>query len=142
VTTTDQVELGDIRFWARPPAEREAAFRALREQDGLPFFTEWSAAGQPKQSGFWAVTRYPDVIELSRRPEDFCSGEGVGIPDVRSDVSEYFNSFISMDDPRHARLRRIVSLGFTPRALDRLKADVEHIAEGIVAEIAPRGVTS
>jgi cytochrome P450 len=46
---------------------------------------------------------------------------------------------IAMDDPRHARLRRIVARGFTPKMLDSLKADVEVIAEEIVRDIAPRG---
>jgi cytochrome P450 len=134
------VELDDINgFWARPLAERDAAFRALREDGGRHYFHEHSVAGEPKASGFWALTRYADVIEVSRRPEDFCSGLGVGIPEVRPEVSEYFNSMISMDDPRHARLRRIVSRGFTPRKLDSLKSGVEEITTGIVADIAARG---
>ncbi|MPY95962.1 MAG: cytochrome P450, partial [Acidimicrobiia bacterium] len=65
--------------------------------------------------------------------------EGIGIPETRPEVAEYFNSMIAMDDPRHARLRRIVARGFTPRKLDSLKADVEEIAAGIVAEAAGRG---
>ena len=46
---------------------------------------------------------------------------------------------INMDDPRHARMRRIVSRGFTPRQLGLMKADVEGVAAEIVDEIAERG---
>src|SRR5262249_51690497 len=50
-----------------------------------------------------------------------------------------FGSMINLDDPRHARFRRIVSRAFTPRFLASLKADVSQIAAEIVAGIAPRG---
>jgi cytochrome P450 len=52
---------------------------------------------------------------------------------------EFFGSIINMDDPRHARLRRIVSRGFTPRQLEVLRADVEGVAAEIVDGIAGRG---
>jgi cytochrome P450 len=48
-------------------------------------------------------------------------------------------SIIAMDDPKHVRMRRIVSRGFTPKTLDTLKSDVESIAAEIVAGIADRG---
>ena len=47
-------------------------------------------------------------------------------------MGEFFGSMIAMDDPRHARLRRIVSRGFTPRALGQLEADVQRRAAAIV----------
>jgi cytochrome P450 len=128
-----------LNFWTAPLEEREAAFARLRARPDLPWMFERNAAGERKATGFWAVTRYADVVEVSRRPEDFCSGQGVGIPDTRPESAEYFNSMIAMDDPRHARLRRIVARGFTPKMLDSLKADVEVIAADIVADIAGRG---
>ena len=58
---------------------------------------------------FYAVTRYAEVVEISRRPVDFCSGKGaVSIPDMPAEALEFFGSFINMDDPRHARQRGIV----------------------------------
>ena len=52
---------------------------------------------------------------------------------------EFLGSMINMDDPKHARLRRIVSRGFTPRQLDQMKGDVEAIATEIVDDIVERG---
>ncbi|MYE75795.1 MAG: cytochrome P450, partial [Acidimicrobiaceae bacterium] len=55
------------------------------------------------------------------------------------EFNEYFNSIIAMDDPRHARLRRLVSAGFTPRMLARLEDSVRDQASTIVDEVCERG---
>lgn len=44
-----------------------------------------------------------------------------------------------MNDPRHQRVRRLVSHGFTPRMIARLRADFEARTAGLVEEIARRG---
>src|SRR5215207_1314476 len=89
---------------------------------------------------FWVTTRYAEVVEISRRPEDFCSGRGaVSIPDMQEEMLEFFGSFINMDDPRHARQRGIVSRSFTPRQLasvldsgrdDLQRSDRRHVRAG------------
>ena len=83
-----------------------ARFADLREIG--PFFP---ASFENPMTGltekFWVTTRYAEVVEISRRPEDFCSGRGaVSIPDMPADMLEFFGSFINMDDPRHARQAR------------------------------------
>ncbi|PRC60515.1 steroid C27-monooxygenase, partial [Mycobacterium sp. ITM-2017-0098] len=45
-------------------------------------------------------------------------------------------SMIMMDDPEHTRLRKIVSRGFTPRAVERLRAELGARAQRIAAEAA------
>jgi cytochrome P450 len=126
-------------FWSRSIAEREATFAKLRAEQPRAFFEEPEVAVFPRGRGFWALTRHADVLEVSRRSHDFCSGKGTNIVDLPPDFVEFFGSMISMDDPRHARLRRIVSNGFTPRQLESMKSDVEGIAAGIVGDIAGRG---
>src|SRR5579883_2608581 len=112
------LDLSDLEFWARPPADREAAFAWLRANEPRAFFEEPDIGFMPRGRGYWSLTRHADVVEASRRPEDFCSGEGTNIPDTPPDFREFFGSMINMDDPRHSRLRRIVSAGFTPRKLE------------------------
>ena len=52
--------------------------------------------------------RHADVVQASRNPEVFSSGKGAtSIADLPVEFNEYFGSMINMDDPRHARLRRI-----------------------------------
>jgi methyl-branched lipid omega-hydroxylase len=132
-------DLSDLEFWTQPMDAREAAFADLRAGTGRVFFDEPEIPGFERGPGYWALTRHADIVEVSRRADDFCSGRGTNIPDMPDFLNEFFGSMINMDDPRHARLRRIVSAGFTPRMLESLRSDVEGIAAGIVADIAPRG---
>jgi cytochrome P450 len=46
---------------------------------------------------------------------------------------------ISMDDPRHARLRRIVSRAFTPKMIQKFEDDVEVTAASIVDDLLKTG---
>ena len=92
------------------------------------------------EESFYATTRYADVIEISRRPQDFCSGRGaVSIPDLPADAMEFFGSFIGMDDPRHARQRGIVARSFTPKQLQGVLDSVETICTEVVDQMCERG---
>lgn len=133
------IDLSDLDFWTRPLAEREAAFAHLRAEDGLPFFAEPERNGFPAGPGYYAVTRHRDILEASRQPELFCSGQGTNIPDLPPDFREFFGSMINMDDPRHARLRRIVSRAFTPKLLAEVTDQVAAAATSVVDGIAERG---
>ena len=136
----DSINLSDLDWWTRPLEEREAAFAALRAERPLaPMKLEaLPHLGMP-ETPYWSITRYADIVEASRQPELFCSGQGTNIADLPQEFLEFFGSMINMDDPRHARLRRIVSRGFTPRQLETMRADVEGVAAGIVDEIIERG---
>lgn len=144
-SAVDEIDLSDLDWWARPLAEREEAFALLRAErpiarmimPELPY-PEVPELAQP-ETEYWAVTRHADLIEASRQATLFCSGKGTNILDLPVPFLEFFGSMINMDDPRHARLRRIVSRGFTPRQLELLRADVEGVAAQIVDEIASRG---
>ena len=69
----------------------------------------------------------------SRNPELFCSGRGgVNIGDLNTELSEFFGSMISMDDPKHFRLRSIVSKGFTPKHIGAVEEQVKHVAARLI----------
>ncbi|WP_419917695.1 cytochrome P450 [Candidatus Poriferisocius sp.] len=140
------IDLSDVTgFWTRPPAEREAAFTRLRAEDPIRFFEERAVHYNeteilPAGPGYWAITRHSDIIEASRRADLFSSGiGGTQIADLPLEFNEFFGSMINMDDPRHARLRRLVSRGFTPRTLDRVSRQVEQVAARIVEDLARMG---
>ncbi|MGQ0432682.1 MAG: cytochrome P450 [Microthrixaceae bacterium] len=136
----DDIDLSDIEFWSRPLPEREGAFATLREHDGIRFFKEPLISEMfPPGPGYYALTRHAEVVEASKHPALFCSGQGTNIADMPPEFLEFLGSIINMDDPRHARLRRIVSRGFTPRQLDSMKGDVEATAAGILDEVVQRG---
>ena len=128
-----EINLSDIEgFWTEPMAVREAAFETLRREDPIRFFpeaeTEYLAAGP----GYYALTKHADIVAASRQADLFQSGAGTNIPDLPPEFNEFFGSMINMDDPRHARLRKLVSAGFTPRMLQRNIEDVDAAAKTIV----------
>ena len=56
----------------------------------------------------------------------------MSIPDIPADLNEFYGSMISMDDPRHAKIRRIVSKVFTPRMLEQVMDSVQQIVEDVL----------
>jgi cytochrome P450 len=102
---------------------------------------ERDLSGSPRGggSGFWALTRMDDIREVSRRPDDFCSGNGINIFDQPPGLKDYRGSFIDMDNPEHARLRRIVSRGFAAKSLAAITDDVDRAAREIIGSVADRG---
>ncbi|HVV08037.1 cytochrome P450 [Amycolatopsis sp.] len=142
MTTTESTSadvLDNLDWWTRPVAERDALFARLRAEDPRPFVPELDLNGTPRGGGFWALTRLDDVKEVSKRPDDFCSGKGINIFDQPPRLKEYRGSIIDMDNPEHARHRRIVSRGFTAKTLAALQEDVDRTAHEIVGSVAERG---
>ena len=140
--SVDQIRLDQLDFWTKPTEEREGAFALLRRERPMSFHQEFEPPPEiplPKGPGYWAVTRHADVVTASRHSDLFCSGKGVNIPDLPAELNEFFGSMIAMDDPRHARLRGIVSRGFTPRSLARLQGDVERRATHLVDAVNDKG---
>ena len=126
-------------FWQLPLADRMARFAILREQGP---FLELSIPdlGTGEENDFFAVTRYNEVVEISKRPLDFCSGKGsTSIWDLPIEAMEFFGSFIVMDDPRHARQRGIVARSFTPRQLAGVLESVERICTEVIDGMCEAG---
>ena len=132
-------QLVDPAFWRLPLSDRMARFAELREIAPFLPATFVNPIADFEES-FYVTTRYADVIEISRRPQEFCSGRGaVSIPDMPADAMEFFGSFISMDDPRHARQRGIVARSFTPKQLQGVLDSVETICAEVVDEMCEHG---
>jgi cytochrome P450 len=131
--------IADPEFWHQPLADRMAQFAVLREQG--PFLRV--TVPDPltiSDEDFFAVTRYAEVVEISKRPADFCSGRGsTAIVDLPTEAMEFFGSFIVMDDPRHARQRGIVARSFTPRQLAGVLDSVERVCTEVVDGICEKG---
>jgi cytochrome P450 len=141
VTSTTRADLSDLEgFWTAPISHRAAAFAALREHEPISFHRQPEMTYLPPGPGFWALTRLDDVVEVSRNPAVFTSGSGAtSLGEMPVEFREFFGSMINMDDPRHARLRRIVSRGFTPRRLAALGEEIERAARRIVDDVVEAG---
>jgi methyl-branched lipid omega-hydroxylase len=134
----EEIDLGQGATWLR--ADRDQLFARLRAelpvspQRGIPFL-----AGTGDLD-WWAVTRHADVTYVSRHPELFASGRGgTNLGDIPDELAEFLGSIINMDAPRHTKLRRLVSAGFTPRQVASLDDAVRHRASHIVDAIAEQG---
>ena len=91
--------------------------------------------------GFWVVSKHRDVREVSLRSDVFSSAKKSIVPALQGDgrrgqIEAGRASMIMMDDPEHTRLRKIISRGFTPRAVERLRAELNERAQRIAAEAA------
>lgn len=142
VLAVDDIDLSDRNFWMRPHAEREGGFETLRQERPVAWMKEQEVIGAPIPAGpgYWALTRHADILEASRNPAIFSSARGAtSIQDLPPEFSEFFGGMINMDDPRHGRQRRIVSRGFTPRALAKLEESVERRADAIIDRVIERG---
>jgi len=127
-------DLSDFEFWTKPREYREGAFKTLRDTPELQFFEErvFEDSPFPAGPGYYALTRHEDVWAASRNAQLFCSGQGSNIGDMPQEMNEFFGSMINMDDPKHFRLRNIVSKGFTPKEITRVNDYVKIKAEAIV----------
>ena len=130
--------IGQSDFWRRPLTERMADFAALRRLGPFVAVEMDSFVGDPIP--FQAVIGHAELVEISRRPQVFCSGQGsISIQDMPEMAMDFFGSFINMDDPRHARLRGIVGRSFTPRRLQTVVDSVEGICSELIDEMCEKG---
>jgi len=140
VSDVTGIKLGDQEFWAAPEAEREAGFARLRHEAPISFHEEPFIEGYGQGPGFWALTRFDDVVHTSRHPELFCSSRGgTNIGDIPQEIADFIGSIINMDDPRHKKLRNVVSAGFTPKALNQLLENVRTRTTSVIDAVAEKG---
>ncbi|BBY57934.1 cytochrome P450 [Mycolicibacterium sarraceniae] len=94
--------------------------------------------------GYWVVSKHKDVKEVSRRNDVFLSNDNTAIPQfpdemAREDIDVQKIMLLNMDGEHHDRLRRIISKGFTPRAINQLRDELDRRAQNIAKEAAAQG---
>jgi cholest-4-en-3-one 26-monooxygenase len=89
---------------------------------------------EPQGRGYWAVTRYDDVVSISKDPARFSSHRGgTNIQDYPpEDLSTIQLLMLNMDPPQHAQFRKIVRMGFTPRVVAHLEPRIRSVANQIL----------
>ena len=134
-----EIDLSSPEFWTQPRDWRDAAFKTLREQAPFQFFEEYAVEGMGAPGrGYRALTRHDDIWHVSRNPQMFCSGQGSNIGDMPVEINEFFGSMINMDDPKHFRLRSIVSKGFTPKEITALEESVRVRSRSVIDSMFER----
>src|ERR1700712_5743455 len=93
------------------------ALRLLRDTAPVSWQDEHEVGIWPSGTGFWAVTRYADVRQVLRSPDDFSSSLGATqIRDAdQADLPFIRRMVLNMDPPGQVRLRKLVTAAFTRR---------------------------
>jgi cytochrome P450 len=137
--TVSPHQLIEPSFWRQPLANRMSQFADLREQGSILPIEVHNPMTESTEV-FHALTRYDEVVQVSKRPDEFCSGKGaISIFDMPMEMLEFFGSFINMDNPRHANQRRIVAYSFTPSELQSVLESVESIATEVIDGFCEQG---
>lgn len=120
-------ELAEVRntqpvFWVEQP-------------DGIGGFND---------GGYWLVTKHEDIRDVSMRNDVFSTYENTAIPRFADDIPREnieLQRFVllNQDAPQHTKLRKLVSRGFTPRAINAIKDELHERAEAIVKAAAAEG---
>ena len=138
--SVDGIDISLTEFWGLSLEDRHRDFAKLRSLGKPPYFLVPESPFSQEGDGYYAFISHADVSAASRQPELFSSARGAtSIEDLPAEFNEYFGSMINMDDPRHARLRRIVSRAFTPKMIKKFEEDVQRTAAGIVDDLLVTG---
>lgn len=94
--------------------------------------------------GYWVVSRHAEVKEVSRNAEIFSSAENTAIirfnPDMtREKIEAQQLILLNIDPPHHSKVRGIVSRGFTPKSVSRLRDALTERAARIVHTAKAQG---
>lgn len=101
-----------------------ARLNEIREQYPLAYSTT--------HGGYWIVTRYEDVHEVSRNHEYF-SNDPVGIPD-EGRPGKYIP--LEVDPPEHTEWRQLLNQLFNPVKMSALEGDIREMANGLIDRFA------
>ena len=129
------IHLESMDFWGLDDDVRDGVFVTLRREAPISFCPAIEFEGVDVGPGYWSLTKLDDVHFASRHPDIFSSAGGITIGNQTPELAEYFGSMIVLDDPRHQRLRSIVSRAFTPKVVARIEASVRERAHRLVASL-------
>ncbi len=110
----------------------------------------WWCAQPDRASGFddggyWVVSKLEHIKEISKNPEVFSSQRNTAIIRFNEETTrEQIDMLgdmllLNLDPPKHTKTRRIISKGFTPRAVESLRAALTERAARIVHEAKKTG---
>jgi cholest-4-en-3-one 26-monooxygenase len=107
-----------------------SAFAELQRRPGLHWVpTEVGTTN----GGYWAVTRWDDIVEIEKDPATFTSTKGPNYPSTNmSPLHPAVDMLMCTDPPRHNYLRRAAAKGFAPRIVKNFEPWVREVITGII----------
>jgi cytochrome P450 len=125
-----QINLGDMDTYLRP--DLPGIFRKLR----LEAPVSWHQHPDAGKRGFWAVTRYDDIVATSKDTATFSNREGIQIIFEGDLPHAGQGSMIEMDPPEHARMRRLVGPAFSSMGVTRMRDQIQDRVRTILDGLA------
>ncbi len=124
-----QINLGDMDTYLRP--DLHGIYHKLRHEAPI----SWHQHPDAGKRGFWAVTRYDDIVAASKDTATFSNREGIQVIFEGDLPHAGQGSMIEMDPPEHARMRRLVGPAFSTmgvsRMHDQIRDRVRVILDGL-----------
>jgi cytochrome P450 len=131
----DSIDLADPTVWDDgPPYE---LFARMQREAPVHFSPQNNAPGE---GGFWSITRFDDIRAISRDHKTFSSERrGVfNVDDMGVPLDLQRLQLISMDPPRHDRLKALVIKAFTPERVVAHENAITKIISHVLDSVANR----
>jgi cytochrome P450 len=99
--------------------QREAPYHIWRRlRDEAPVYHN-------ERYGFWALSRFADVLTASLDTETFSSARGITLDSIGDPIM--LPMMIMMDPPQHDAFRKVVSRAYTPRRIASLEDRIRQL---------------
>ena len=110
-------------------------FKLLRRE--APVFWHPEAHG----GGFWVITKYADLREVSKNPMLFSSArQGALLRDPPPQDLPFVQSImLNMDPPRHRQYRGLVNKAFSARMVSNMQGRIREMVKRIINGVIERG---
>lgn len=115
-------------------------FSYEQDEDPYPVYArmrEEAPAYYNARLGFWALTRFDDVLAALVDSETYSSFHGTSL-EFMDTPKPGSGLMIFMDPPQHTRYRNLVSKAFTPRSMAQIEPEVARIARAHLDALAGR----
>ncbi|MEZ0356942.1 cytochrome P450 [Mycobacterium sp. SA01] len=112
---------------------------AIHRRDA-PVYWHSPTDNTPDGEGFWSVATHPETLAVLRDQDTYSSVTGGDRPfggTLLQDLSIAGQVLNMMDDPRHTRIRRLVSSGLTPRMIGRVEDDLRQRTRALLDAVEP-----
>lgn len=89
---------------------------------------------------YWAVTRYEDLVTVTRDPATYSSARGMtNLWDLPQEAMDARRSIIDTDPPEHVRLRKLGIPAFTGRKVRNYEETTRSITQALLTEALEAG---
>jgi len=137
----DDIDLTDLAFFAS--GFPDDAFTRLRRE--APVWWHEPTSHTPDGKGFWVISRYAEIQAVGADAETFSSARAPDAPGGGTLIEDLPYGFAAgvllnmMDDPRHHRIRRLITPSVAPRALALFEGELRTRTAAILDAAAARG---